>query len=42
MNNRIIRYKKPEWTSWVYLTVNEKDVGEVMASLIALGYEVEA
>lgn len=42
MAKRSIRYKLPDWSSWNYIEVEEKEVEEKVAALIALGYEVEA
>lgn len=41
MNNRVIRFKKPEWSSWNVMTVKEEELEAKVAALRALGYEVE-
>lgn len=41
MNKRVIRYKKPEWSNWVTMVVNEFEVEQKIRLLESLGYEVE-
>lgn len=41
MAKRTIRYKKPEWQSWVYITVPEEEIDKWIENLEAKGYQVE-
>jgi hypothetical protein len=41
MNGRIIRYKRPEWTTWNTIKVKEEEVEAKVAALRELGYQVE-
>jgi hypothetical protein len=36
-----IRYRKPDWSSWVTIRVHRNDYDATVATLVAQGYLVE-
>lgn len=41
MDGRIIRFKRPEWSTWNTIKVKEEEVEAKVAQLRELGYIVE-